>query len=458
MIKEAVNYYREHPYDFVIDFFSFEGLPLNKPSFQQEKVLKAIPNAIKENKSIAVKSGHGTGKTTTQAWIIHWFLTVYPNSKVPCTAPTREGLFDVMWSELSKWHNRFKLKDMFNWTKTKFHAKGKEEVWFATARTSNKPENMQGFHANNLMFVIDEASGVDNEILEAIEGSQTQEGSLMIYFGNPTQISGGLFDAFNSKRKFFKTFTFSSIDSPLVKKEYCEKIKSKYGEDSDVYRVRVLGDFPKAEPDTLISLDRIEKAVIREVQKEPYEIVELGVDVARFGDDETVVYSRINNEIKEEQILHKRDLMTVSGTVIQIIKKYQDKKVVYCNIDDTGMGGGVTDRVKEVVNEQNLRCKVIGVNNGSKAKDNTYLNLGTEMWFFMKEKIQELKIPNDNDLIAQLSGRKYSVNSSGRLILEPKEQMKQRGLTSPDRADACILTLRSLIYKSSNREGWYSVA
>lgn len=452
--QEALIYYSEHPYEFVCDFIDFTSLPIKKPTFQQKQVLDTVPIAIKENKHIAVKSGHGTGKTATESWIILWAMATRPEPIIPCTAPTERGLFDVLWKELSKWHDRFLLKNMFEWTRTRFQHKIKSQTWFATARTSNKPENMQGFHAEHLIFIVDEASGVMPEILEAIEGSQTQSGSIIIYFGNPTQIAGGFYDAFNTKRAFYYTFTFNSEDSPLVKKEYYEQIAAKYGRDSDFYRVRVLGEFPQAEPDTLIPLNIIESSIIKKIEERPYEIVEIGADIARFGDDESDVYSRINDEIKEECTFHKRDLMYVTGQIVQVIKKYHDTKTVIVNVDDTGLGGGVTDRLNELVSQGVIRAEICGVNNGSRAFDSdTYQNLGTEMWFFMKEWLKTGKIPNDNDLVAQLSSRKYKISSSGKNMLEPKDMMKKRGLTSPDRADGAILTLRSLIsgFSEGNR-------
>lgn len=422
------------------------------PTPQQEQILKIIPQAISEKKGIAVKSGHGTGKTTMETWITIWFMTCFSFPKIIATAPTQHQLFDVYWSELAKWHKQLIIKDMFEWTKTQYYNKTYPSNWFAVARTSNKPENMQGFHSEHLLFLIDEASGVPTPILEAVEGTQTQEGSIIMMFANPTQIAGAFYDAFHSKRRFYYTFTLNAEESPIVDKRYYEILASKYGRDSDVYRVRVLGEFPKSEPDTLIPLNFVESAAQRELE-EPnvnvYEVVELGVDVARFGDDETVIYSRIGNVCREESTLRKRDLMEVSGEVMNIARKYKDK-LILINVDDSGLGGGVTDRLKEL-STQLHRCEVVGVNNGASARNSDmYVNVGSEMWFFMREKIKEISIPNDNDLIAQLSSRKYKLSSNGKHMLETKEQMKARGLVSPDRADALILSFRSLIYSTRN--------
>ena len=443
-IQDSIKYFQQNPYMFVKHIIGVV------PTSQQAIILNCIPKAIKEKMGIVVKSGHGTGKTAMETWITIWFMTCFAYPKIIATAPTQHQLYDVYWSELAKWHKKSKVNSMFEWSQTKFINKEYPTNWFAVARTSNKPENMQGFHAEHLLFIIDEAPGVDVDIMEAIEGTQTQEGSIIMMFGNPTQISGAFFDAFNSKRKFYYTFTLNAEESPIVDKRYYEIIAAKFGRDSDVYRVRVLGEFPKAEPDTLIPLNYVEAAANRELPEPDstvYEVVELGVDVARFGDDETVVYSRIGNVVKEEVVLRKRDLMEVSGAVMQVAHKYKNKMIII-NVDDSGLGGGVTDRVKELATKFH-RCEVFGVNNGSRAKDHDmYVNLGSEMWFFMREKIKEIRIPNDNDLIGQLSSRKYRLSSNGKHMLETKEQMKDRGLTSPDRADALILAFRSLIFET----------
>jgi hypothetical protein len=471
-LQEAILYYADHPYEFVIDMFGLKPCSITREEYivlsddkkvefmkehpdeitwQQKLVLDILPKALKEGKGIAIKAGHGIGKSCLEAWIIHWFMATRPFPKVPCTATNQHQLFDILWSELSKWHMRFKAKEMFKWQPTSFRNTSYPETWFAVARTSDKPDGMQGFHGEHLMFIVEEASGVSTETMEVIEGTQTEEGSITIYLGNPTQLSGGFFDAFHAKRPFFECFTFSCEESPRVKPGYYRKIEAKYGKDSDIYRVRVLGEFPKAEPDSLLSLSLCEAAANREMEipdKATYEVVEIGCDVARFGDDSTTIYTRIENFIKEELIINEsRDLMYVTGKIVEVIKKYHETKTVLVNIDDSGLGGGVTDRLNELVREDVIRAVIYPVNNGESAKDKEdYFNCGTEMWGFMKDFLQEAKIPNDNDLLAELSTRKYKVNSKGQMILEPKDQYKKRIKSSPDRADGVILTTRSLIY------------
>jgi len=438
----AIRHFVAFPEDYVEKILKYT------PTKQQLSFFKVLPKAINKKKNIAIRSGHGTGKTRTIAAIIKWFMDTRPFPRVIVTAPTQHQLYDIAWSELSKVHSGSVTRDSCEWKKTSFYNKKYPETWFAVARTSRDPEGMQGFHAEHLLFIVDEASGVSQEILEAIEGSQTQDNCTIVLLGNPTKISGGFYDAFHSKRNFYYTFRFNSEESEIVNPLYCEQLAAKYGKDSDIYRVRVLGEFPKAEPDTLISIDKCESAVIREDARlsSINDPIEIGCDVARYGGDETTIYSRQGFVSFEECIIRSSDLMTVCGELIKVMRKYPGRNYLL-NIDDSGLGGGVTDRMIEVVNELHIPCIVTGVNNGSTARDSeTYVNTGTEMWYYMKEWIQQAQIPNDQDLIGQLSSRKYGVNSKGKCILESKEQMKARGVTSPDRAEGLILTLRSLIY------------
>ena len=203
---------------------------------------------------VAVKSGQGVGKTALEAGLIIWFLVCRPYSKVIATAPTMQQLYDVLWAEISKWLNTSKVKNLLTWTKTKVYMNGDSERWFATAKTATKPENMQGFHEEHMMIVVDEASGVSDPIMEAILGTLTGSDNKLLLMGNPNRIEGVFFDAFNKDRDKFKTHTVSSRDSKRTSKDNIEMLESKYGKDSDVCRVRIDGQFPKGALDSFISL------------------------------------------------------------------------------------------------------------------------------------------------------------------------------------------------------------
>lgn len=418
---------------------------------------------IATNPKVAVKSGQGVGKTALEAGLIIWFLVCRPYSKVIATAPTMQQLYDVLWAEISKWLESSKVKNLLTWTKTKVYMVGDSERWFATAKTATKPENMQGFHEDHMMIVVDEASGVADPIMEAILGTLTGFDNKLLLMGNPNRIDGVFYDAFNKDRDKFKTHTVSSRDSKRTSKENIEMLESKYGKDSDVVRVRIDGNFPKGALDSFISLETVELACSKNnrVKLEDVnssKVLHIGVDVARFGDDKTVITPRISTKVYEFRKYSKKSTMETAGNVIVCCKEYMKRfphlKNCIIKVDDSGVGGGVTDRLNEVIREEKLPYRVIPVNNGDKASDDYYFNLGCQLWGHLKELLElnfsnnvqgkvdvQIELPNDEELIKQLSVRKYHMTSKGKIQLETKKEMKERGIGSPDTADSLSLAM-----------------
>jgi hypothetical protein len=447
---DLIEIYWDDPVTFAIDLLDFE------PDDWQRGAMKDVAEA----KYVSIRSGQGVGKTAVESILIIWFLCCRPNPKVICTAPTRQQLYDVLWAEVAKWLESSIVKNILKWTKTKVYMIGHEERWFATAKTATKPENMQGFHEDHMLFIVDEASGVDDRIMEAISGTLSGEDNKLAMFGNPTRTSGYFFDSHNRDRASFRTRRVSSLDSPRTSRENINMLKQKYGEGSDVWRVRVEGEFPRGESDSFIALEAAEFAK-NDVRLDPvgYKLY-VGVDVARFGDDETSIYSRIGGKVIKSKFHHKQDTMVTAGWVLRIIddsrENHPDITEVEIRIDDDGVGGGVTDRLNEVNNERNLGYTIIPVHNGSSADDEYYGNRGSELWGCVKDLLEEnmtnyilgqpgvLELPDDEKLVAQLTTRKWRMGSNGRIYLERKEEMKKRGLQSPDRADAFVLAFAEI--------------
>lgn len=432
---ELLDIYWDDPVAFAEDMLDFY-----LDEWQQNVMMDLASNA-----KVSVRSGQGVGKTGLEAAVCLWFLTCRPNPKIICTAPTMQQLYDVLWAEIAKWLNRSKIKNLLKWTKTKVYMRGSEDRWFATARTATKPENMQGFHEDYMLFIVDEASGVEDRIMEAILGTLSGQENKLLMCGNPTRNSGVFHDSHFADRSLYKTHKISSIDSPRTSKDNIAMLKRKYHEDSDVYRVRVLGEFPKAEPDVFLPLDIVEAAMMRDVQIEG--MLEIGVDVARFGDDETVLASRIGLKMLGIEAYSKQDTMTTAGRVIlyakTLIKAYK-KRTCTIKIDDDGVGGGVTDRVREIVEEERLPFEVIDCHNGGVPEDKEhYDNWGTEAWANLRDLLLDednpISLMNDDNLVGQLTTRKQEIGSKGKIKIEPKIKMKKRGLPSPDRADAVVL-------------------
>lgn len=435
-LYDMMNYYAKNPLRFVKEQIHA------KPTLQQEMVLKAIP----KHDQIAVASGHGVGKTALESWIILWFLWTHPYAKIPVTAPTQHQLFDILWSELAMWLGKSSLQDWFRWSKTHLRHITAPEEWFAVAQTasSKNPESIQGYHANYLLVVADEASGVDDSIFEALEGAQTTDTKVFM-FSNPTRLSGRFYEAFKGKdASMWKTFNFSSEESPLVKEKYLKMMEKKYGRDSDIYRIRVLGEFPEHEADTFIHISDVFKATMREGFTNG--TASIGVDVGR-GRDESVIVAVSGTKIIKIRRKRLKDLMQTVSMVMAMEQELLSEgyQISAVKIDDTGVGGGVTDRLRELKREGMFKSKIIPINFGakstSKSKIKYYANLSAEMWGHMNDLIREtLALPNNDDLIAQLTSRKYTMTNNG-ILLESKENMRKRGLKSPDIADALALAL-----------------
>lgn len=448
---KRVPMYRKDPVAFAREVLVFE------PDEWQKSALMDLA----ANPKVAIKSGQGVGKTGMEAVCLLWFLCCYPYPRIVATAPTKQQLHDVLWSEVNKWMSRSPLlSDILKWTKTYIYMRNYEKRWFAVARTATKPENMQGFHEDNMLFIVDEASGVADPIMEAILGTLSGANNKLLMCGNPTRTSGTFFDAFNSDRAIYKCHTVSSADSPRTNKENIESLIRKYGEDSNVVRVRVKGLFPDQEDDVFIMLSIIEHCTMLDLPEDvPIKRISFGVDVARYGSDETIIAKNVGGNITLPVMFRGQSLMTTVGKIVQqyraVIKEFPSYKGdIYINIDDCGLGGGVTDRLEEVKQEEKLyRMVIIPVNAAGRVPDDVvndrqerandiYDNMTTYLWGIVKDLLvgEGIKLQNDNELVAQLSCRKYRLTSRGKMLLESKEEMKKRGISSPDRADAVALS------------------
>lgn len=436
-IRKAAGYqvlrWRSDPVAFVREALRVE------PQEWQAIVLMSL---VKHDK-IAIRSGHGVGKSSLMSWIILWWLATRYPAKVACTAPTAHQLYDVLWSELARWSRQLpdQVKDNFEWKSERYEVKGAGNESFAVARTARleQPEALQGFHSPNMLFLVDEASGVPDIIFEVGEGSLSTAGAKVVLAGNPTRTSGYFFDAFHRSRAQWTRFKVSCLDSPMVAPAFISSMKEKYGEDSNVFAIRVKGDFPRSEDDVVIPLNLLEDACARLIEPaQGYKPI-WGVDVARYGDDRSALAKRHMNRLLEPtKSWSQLDTMQLAGT---IIAEYQDTPVEMrpgqIMVDVIGIGSGVVDRLKE----ERMPVRGINVAESASAKPR-FARLRDELWWNAREwfMTRGVWIPDDSDLIAELSSVKYALLGSGKLKVESKDEMKRRGLRSPDVADAFILT------------------
>lgn len=392
---------------------------------------------------ISIKSGHGVGKSTTLSWCILWYITTRYPCKIGCTAPSGHQLYDILWAEMRLWRNRMPraLKDQIIIKANMIELVGGGTETFAAARTARKenPEALQGLHSENMMIIVDEASGVDEAIFEAAGGARSTKGAIWIMTGNPTRTSGYFYNSFKKMRNFLN-ITVSCIGNAFVEPGYVDEVIEEHGEDSNVYRVRVLGEFPTSDDDTVIPLDLVEAAVERILENEEGSVPVWGVDCARFGDDDSVLVKRHGAILKEKpKIWHKYNTMELVGA----IKREWDTTLAqdrpdHIFVDVIGIGAGVVDRLFE------LNLPVVGINvaelPGASKKDANRLR--DELWFLAKDWFEKraCSIIDFGRLIDELTSVKLKFTSSGKIRIESKDEMKARGHKSPDVADAFVLT------------------
>ena len=437
IMVDFVQRYRKKPALFVQEVLGVEPLPY------QAEFLDAIASG---ERKISIRSGHGTGKSTAASWAMLWyFLMHYPN-KVVVTAPTSSQLFDALFAELKRWINELpeSLQNVLNVKSDRVEHMSAQSEMFISARTSRAetPEALAGVHSEHVMLVVDEASGVPEQVFEAAAGSMSGHSATTIMLSNPTRSSGTFFESQTRMADSWWTRRWSCVDSPLVSDEFVQEMRERYGEESNAYRIRVLGEFPLADDDTIIPYHLIENATHRDVQiDEESTTVVWGLDVARFGTDKTALCKRQGPVVSEIMAWQGLDLMQTVGRVVAeyeaLPPSRQPKQIL---VDSIGVGSGVVDRLRE------LGLPVRGVNVAeAPSMGDTYLNLRSELWFKTKAWLEDrsCKLPKNEKLIAELSSIRYSFTSSGKMKAESKDEMRKRGLTSPDLADALCLTMAS---------------
>lgn len=400
---------------------------------QQKKVCRSI----RDNRRTAVPAGNGVGKTFLAACLVLWFLFCFDNSKVLTTAPTWFQVENLLWREIRTILSRSALAGNGSLTLTSVSLSNE---WFAVGLSTNDPTRFQGIHAPFVLVVFDEATGVANQIWEAAEGVAVGGNDRFLSIGNPTDPTAKFKQVCDSE--LWNVIRLSGEEHPnviegreivpgAVTREWIKEKEIEYGgRESAFYRARVLGLFPEQGDDMLISLADVERAQSRWTPPNGTPDA-LGVDVARFGSDETVEIEIYGRTVAMPRTFHGQDTMKTAGSVKQSPAR---KK----GVDDSGLGGGVTDRLKE------QKIDVLAYNAGAAAIENEkFLNRRAESWWMVREALQrnELDLPPDNKLAADLTNIKFGYTSKGQIKLESKDEIKKRLKRSPDRGDALAIAL-----------------
>ena len=395
--------------------------------------------------NLAVASGHGIGKSAMTAWLVNWILDARYGAKGMVTANTGAQLKSKTWAEITKWGKKKITAHWWNFKAMEITSKFAPEAWRIDAVTwdEKKSEAFAGQHAasSSSFYVFDEASIVPDSIWEVAKGGLTDGEPFFFVFGNPTRNTGAFYDCFHEKKANWITFNIDSRNVSITNKDEIERMRLEYGEDSDFFKVRVKGEFPSESSNLFIAKDRSQAAATRpEPERFENQVAFLGVDVARYGDDNSVLQVRYGRNARMPPEKFSKSSITetarrVAAKITELKEVYQFSRVLTF-VDGGGVGGGVVDVLRDWG-----YTDIYDVNFGGAADDKTrFANKRAEMWSRMRDWLGVGAIVDDRELIEQLSSPEYYYNKANKLTLESKEDMKRRGISSPDWADALALT------------------
>lgn len=401
---------------------------------------------IDEAIQLATASGHGVGKSALSSWLVLWAIATRENTRGVVTANTETQLRTKTWAELGKWYSLFIAKHLFHLSPTALFSADKnfERTWRIdmVPWSERNTEAFAGLHnqGSRLLVLFDEASSIPDLIWEVAEGALTDANTEIIWavFGNPTRNTGrfkACFDAgsaWRTQRVDNRTVSFTN------KKQIADWIKY-YGEASDFVKIRILGEFPsQGEMEFFIASD-VDAAMGREVY--PGGALALGVDVARFGNNFSVLFPRRGRDASSIPRRRFQGLSTID-LAVKIQEFSRETRADGILIDEGGVGGGVVDQVRHL----QLHCHAIqfGGRPNPSAEWNTlgeaYANKRAEMYGSLRSWMRTGSIPNDPELRRQLLSVTYTFNNKDCIILTSKEVMMREGKDSPDDVDALALT------------------
>jgi phage terminase large subunit len=439
-LLEFILRYQDDPAGFVANVY---GVELDE---WQAELMRAVAAG---ERRISVRSGHGVGKSASVALLCVWALLCFPVVKIVITAPSGPQLYDALYAEVKLWISRLPdaLRPLLDVQSDRVEVTVAPASAFLSVRTSRAetPEALQGIHAEEgrVILIADEASGIPEPVFEAGAGSMSGHNCTTVLLGNPTRTSGLFFDTHHKLADMWRRFHVSCVNSKRVAADFIADMKARYGEDSNAYRVRVLGEFPRRDDDTLIALELVEAAMARDIALDPQAVRVWGVDVARFGSDKSVLTKRWGKVVPEKpRAWRGLDLMQLVGAIKH---EYDltppDAKPSEILVDVIGLGAGVVDRLREL----KLPCRGINVaESPAFDPDGQYVALRDELWGKGRAWLEarDCRLPNDPSLL-ELSIPRYTFQSSGKMKVESKSDMKKRGLGSPDYADSFLLTFAS---------------
>lgn len=425
-----------------------------------------ILEAVRDHRDVTVRSSYGVGKTFIAARAAVWFLACFENSVVLTTAPNFRQVKHQLWRELRTAHAKSGLNvEAVNKTDLSVG-----EQWYALGLSTNDPEMFQGFHTDYIFVIVDEASRITPDIYAAVDSVLTSAHAYQLRIGNPYRRSGEFFSGFTEER--FKKIHISAFDSPNLSRfgitlddirsgEWRRKVEGKeypypalvtpdwvayrwekWGEDSPLWAVMVMGEFPEQEEGVVIPYSMVQSSLLLDLEEEGP--MELGVDPARFGGDKSAFALQQNGKLQKVWTRSGVDEMVVAGEVVKAVRN--NRLLTSIKMDTLGVGAGAMDRLREMKRKGEVKelegVRLAGVKSSRRSRREGYYLLRDELWGYLRElmKSGRAQLIEDEDLIMQLTSRYGAVSdSTGCMQLETKEQMKKRGLGSPDKADAVTM-------------------
>lgn len=435
------------------------------PRNWQDKILKDIGDYIQKSGTTlqmtqvlpamfkaAVASGRGIGKSALFGWLAHWMVSTRLGSSCWVAANSEAQLRTKTFAEIAKWVSMglnahwweiqamsIKPAEWFS-DAVKRDLKIDPGYWAIQGQlwSEEAPDAFAGAHnVYGEMALFDEASGIPSPIWTVQQGVFTEKiiDRYWLAFSNPRRNSGAFFECFHKNRDDWRRYQIDARTVEGIPADAYASIVKEHGPDSDEARIEVYGQFPNQGANQFIAKDVANDSASREVSYDPGAPLLMGVDVARFGEDQSVICFRRGRDARSIpwKKLKGVDTVQLAGMVADLAGKYNPQAIF---VDGNGVGGGVVDQLKA------WGYKVIEVQAGSSATDSdVYQNKRVEMWGRMREWLMLGAIPDDPDLVTDLISPEYSYHpTSNKYVLESKDKMKARGLASPDVADALAMT------------------
>ena len=414
--------------------FQLENFPELFLGFVPYKWQKDVLGALnKKGSRVALKAANGSGKTSiVAAAAVVWHLLRFPESLVVSTAGVYRQVEDQLWPRIRKYVTGLGGAEA-GWevfSSELRYANGARAIGFST----NDAGKFEGWHkqgpSENLLMIVDEAKTVPDAIFEAIERCQP---SRLLMMSSPGSTSGAFYKAFTKEAALWQTFTVTAFDCPHLSKEWIDQQIEKWGSGHPLIRSMIYGEFMDGSNEALIIQPQtLQKALSKLPELEPGGRAAF-CDFAAGG-DENVFALRVGNDIKVLTSWRDRDTVSAIGRFIVEFKK-ENLRADEIYADAGGMGIPMCDMLREAGYD------VHRVNNGDRAyNDDQFANRGSELWFNAARQIEknDIRLPQDELLFTQLTTRRAKTNIRGKLMAEPKDEMRQRGLGSPDRADAVV--------------------